>query len=289
MQYDAGPMPLLSPEVIQEFQENGFVVTHDILSTDELATYGDAVDRVVAQRTALDSRPLSAKSEYEQSFLQCMRLWETDLEVRRLTFHLELAQAASELLGVPAVRLWQDQALYKEPGGRVTDPHQDTPFWPIGDTPLISAWIPFDDSTLVNGAMSYVPGSHLLGRLKVVNLMRSTEPYDILRDPSLEGRKPVAVESAAGSVQWHHGLTVHQAAPNRSDRTRRVFTVVYIASGCRRTHDWTCFPLDRDNIAVGDLIEGAGMPVAWPRESGTLPEPPTARGCETGPQVTVER
>ena len=34
-------------------------------------------------------------------------------------------EMASDLLRPKAVRIWHDQALYKEPGGCVTDPHQD--------------------------------------------------------------------------------------------------------------------------------------------------------------------
>ena len=138
-----------------------------------------------------------------------MRLWETDPEVAPLTFHPVLAQAAAELLGVDRVRLWQDQALYKEPGGRITDAHQDAPFWPIGDAPLVSAWIPLDGSTRENGALGYVPGSHTVGALKMVNLLQTTKAYDILSDPALGGQELVYVEAAKGTVVWHHGMTVH--------------------------------------------------------------------------------
>ncbi|NCF77122.1 MAG: hypothetical protein GWP45_08010, partial [Proteobacteria bacterium] len=41
-----------------------------------------------------------------------------------------LAGIAAQLLGIESVRLWQDQALYKEAGGRETTPHQDETFWP---------------------------------------------------------------------------------------------------------------------------------------------------------------
>lgn len=283
---DSAAMAVLAPQLVEEFQARGFVVTPDLLSAEELARYGAAVDAAVAQRTEGDRRAVAEKGIYEQSFIQCMRLWETDAEVRPLTFHPALAEAATELLGVPAVRLWQDQALYKEPGGRITDPHQDATFWPIGAAPLVSAWIPFDGSTIEDGATAYVPGSHKAGRLRPVNLLHTTEVYDILSDPALEGAEPVFVEAPAGSVVWHHGLTVHQAAPNRSDRTRRVFTIVYIADGYPRAQAWDVFPLERDGVAVGEPMQGPGMPIAWPR-SGELPEPPARLGEPTGPQVEV--
>jgi ectoine hydroxylase-related dioxygenase (phytanoyl-CoA dioxygenase family) len=280
-------VPVLPKDLISGFARDGYVLTPDILTTAELAEFGLAVDNAVAGRTVDDHRSLADKGLYEQSFVQCMRLWETNPDVAPLTFHPALAEAASELLGVESVRLWQDQALYKEAGGRETDPHQDATFWPIGNTPLVSAWIPLAGSTIESGTMGYVPGSHKAGRLDPVDLTHTTEPYDILSDPALGGVGPTFVEAAAGSVLWHHGLTVHQAMPNISESTRRVFTVVFIADGYPREESWPVFPLDRDQVAVGERMGGPGMPIAWPREPGDLPPVPAVQGEPTGPQFQV--
>ncbi len=280
-------MAVLDTDQVTRFRADGYLRTDDLLDRQDVERYGAAVDRAVAARTAGDDRELTDKTPYEQSFTQCMRLWETDPDVRPLTFDRRLAQAAAELLGVDAVRLWQDQALYKEPGGRPTDPHQDAPFWPIGDAPLVSAWIPLAPSTEANGAMGYVPGSHTLGKLRTVNLTTPDEAHDILADPALEGRQPVVVEAPVGSVIWHHGFTVHGAGPNTTTETRRAFTIVYLADGHRRTKSWANFPLDRAGVAVGDLMEGDGLPLAWPRTDAEPPSPPTGRGEPTGPQQVV--
>lgn len=280
-------MPVLEPDLVERFARDGYLVT-DLLSSDEVDRYAAAIDRAVEARTAGDRRALADKSTYEQSFVQCMRLWETDPDIAPLTFHPRLARAATELLGVERVRLWQDQALYKEPGGRITDPHQDAPFWPIGDAPLISAWIPLDGSTVDGGAVGYVPGSHRVGALKVVDLLHTTEPYDVLSDPALEGAELRYVEAPKGSVVWHHGMTVHGALPNRSDRVRRAFTIVYLADGHRRAKPWPNFPLDRAGVAVGEPMAGEGLPLAWPRPvDEPIPEPSSRLGEPTGPQVSV--
>ncbi len=274
----------LDPALIEEFDEKGFVVTGNVFEDGTLSAFATAVDAEVARRTAHDQRSVDDKSLYEQSFVQCMRLWETSPAVVPLTCHPGLAGIAAQLLHVDSVRLWQDQALYKEAGGRETTPHQDQTFWPIGRAPLVSAWIPFDDVTVANGAMAYVPGSHKAGRLKVVDITHSTDPYDILRDPALEGATPQWVNVRAGSVVWHHGLTVHLAAANRSAATRRVFTTVYIDAQATRVREWPAFPLDRDGVAVGATIQGPGMPVLWPPASG-YPTPPRDIGGATGPQM----
>lgn len=270
-------------ELIRDYRRDGFVVTPNVLDAAALDRFGKAVDEEITRRTVNDERAVTEKSTYEQSFIQCMRLWETSPAVAPLTLAPALAGIATQLMGVDGVTLWQDQALYKEAGGRETTPHQDQTFWPLGTQPLISAWIPFDDVTLNDGAMAYVPGSHRHGRLKVVDITHTTDPYDILNDPAIAGVEPRFVEVEAGSVIWHGGLTVHMAAANRSDRTRRVFTVVYLDANARRTRSWPVYPLDRDGIKEGELIQGPGMPRLWPAPMEP-PEPPEDPANETGPQ-----
>ncbi len=177
----------LAPQLVEDFRRDGFVVVPGLLSADERRLYGSAVDEAVASRSKHDTRALAEKSRYEQSFIQCQSLWEDCPDVRPLTFHPRLAETAARLLGVDAVRLWHDQALYKEPGGRDTDPHQDHPYWPIVETNTITAWIPFDGSTLESGAMGYLPGSHRLGVREFVNIFAKTGGGD---DPLARGSWP---------------------------------------------------------------------------------------------------
>lgn len=274
---------LVDLDVLAAFERDGFVVTPDALSATELDRFGPLVDAEVARRTAHDVRDVKDKSTYEQSFIQCMRLWETEARLKPLSCHHGLAGIATQLLGVNGVRMWQDQALYKESGGRETTPHQDQTFWPLGEEPLLSAWIPFDDIKIDNGAMAYVPGSHKAGRLRVVDITHTTEPYEILKDPALGGAQPQWVEVKAGSVVWHHGMTVHMAAANTSGLTRRVFTVVYIGDEARRVRQWPVFPLDRAGVKVGEVARGPGMPRLWP-PGEDWPATPEQIGGTTGPQ-----
>jgi len=264
----------LSQQLVEEFRRDGFVVVPDLLDATELEHYATAVDLAVAQRTSNDTRIFAEKSRYEQSFIQCQNLWEDSPDVRRLTFHPRIAETAGRLLGVDAVRLWHDQALYKEPGGRETDPHQDDPYWPIVETDTITAWIPFDGSTLSSGAMGYLPGSHRLGVREFVNIFFG-EPDNPLGRSELAGINPVWVEVPPGSVAFHHGLTFHLAKPNTTGTVRRVHTVIYFADGSTRGVGRFPHPsVERAAIPVGGAIASDVTPIAWPRPDGALPEPP---------------
>ena len=264
---------MVTPSLIDAFRRDGFAVVPDLLDPAELEMYGAAVDAAVAARTRHDRRRLEEKTPYEQSFQQCINLWEDHPGVRPLTFHPRVSEAAAELLGAAALRVWHDQALYKEAGGRPTDAHQDQGYWPIEEADTVTAWIPFDGSTLENGAMGYVPGSHTFGVRKFVNIFIGTGE-DLIAAPEARGVAPVFVEVPRGGVAFHHGLTFHLAMPNRSRRTRRVHTVIYFRDGCRRGSLFPHPAVDRAGIGVGDVIASDVTPIAWPRLAGDLPPAP---------------
>ena len=264
----------LDPALVAAFERDGFVVVPDLLDAAERDRYGRAVDAAVARRRSGDTRPLADRSRYEQSFVQCINLWEDGPDVRPLTFHPAIARTAAALLRVDAVRLWHDQALYKESGGRETDPHQDQPYWPIAETATVTAWVPLDGATLSSGCLGYVAGSHRAGVRKFVDIFRG-EPEDLLADPALGGGEVDYREVRRGAVAFHHGLTAHCAMPNRTAQTRRVHTMIYFADGCTRGNDQRHFAVDRPGIALGERIASDVTPIAHPADS--LPPPPADR------------
>lgn len=268
-----GTSAAVSDELVAAFQRDGFVVVPGLLTPTELDEFAPIVEAAVEHRQSFDSRTLEEKSRYEQSFQQCINLWEDTPAIRPLTFHPRIAEAAATLLGVDAIRLWHDQALFKEAGGRETDAHQDQPYWPIAETTTVTAWIPFDGSTLANGAMGYVPGSHQVGLRKFINIFFG-EPDDLLAEPELAGAEPEFVEVPRGSIAFHHGLTAHLARPNSTDQVRRVHTMIYFADGCTRGAMHSHFSVDRPGIEPGEVIDSTLTPIVWPRKEGDLPGDP---------------
>jgi ectoine hydroxylase-related dioxygenase (phytanoyl-CoA dioxygenase family) len=264
----------VSEELIERFERDGFVVVQGLLTEGEVEAFGRAVDAAVADRSRNDKRALHERSPYEQSFRQCINLWEDHRDVLPLTFHPQISEAAAMLARAAALRLWHDQALYKEAGGRYTEPHQDQPYWPMDEINTLTAWIPFDGSTRENGCMGYVPGSHRVGLRRFINIFTADEQVKILADSRIQGVPPVYVEVPRGSVAFHHGLTVHMAGPNKSGRTRRVHTMIYFRDGATRTKPYVHPSVDRPGIKVGEAIASELTPIVWPRAIGDWPKPP---------------
>lgn len=263
-------------DLIERFRRDGYVRVPGLLDAAEVERFAPLVDEAVRARRAHDPRTLAEKSRYEQSFLQCINLWEDFPALRALTFHPRVCETAARLLGVERIRLWHDQALYKEPGGRETDAHQDQPYWPIEETDTVTAWIPLVDVDEALGCMGYVPGSHAVGLRRFVNIFFG-EAERVLERPELGGAEPVFVPARRGDVLFHHGLTVHLAHANRSPHMRRVHTAIFFRDGSTRAQAGVHQSVDRQGIRPGQAIAGDATPIAWPRAAGDLPPTPTSR------------
>ena len=261
---------MMASAAAEAFRRDGYYHAKGLVDPDEIARYGEAVDRAVAIRTRDDGRPLEDRTPFEQSFTMCQYLWEDFPEVGALTFHPAVAGMAAKLLSAPAVRLWHDQALYKEAHARETEMHQDHPYWPIAEYDAITAWIPLVEIDEAMGCMGYVPGSHL-GEVEFIDVFRTPG-----QGQEFEARQTVPpryVPCKPGDVIYHHGRTIHRAMPNTTDRVRRVHTAIYFRDGCTRANDRPHPSLDRCGIAVGAKIDSPATPIAWPLPGGRLPTP----------------
>lgn len=268
--------------LVRDFRRDGFVHAPAVLTPAEVARYRAAVDHAVETRKRNDPRKLDEKTPYEQSFIQCEYLWEDFPEVRALAFEPKVAGLAAALLGADGVRMWHDQALYKEPGGRETDAHQDHAYWPIAELDAITAWMPLVDVDETIGCMGYVPGTQA-GDCEYIDIFRAPGSGKALEEKYADN-PPRFVPAKAGDVIFHQARTVHMARANRSDRMRRVYTCIYFRDGCTRSATPKGHPsVDRDRIEIGAVIAGGATPLAWPLKRGRLPEPapwPEIRGAQ---------
>ena len=243
----------------------GFIVIRDVFESSEIEFYREVVKEAIKERKQFDERALEDKSEYEKSFTQCQNLWEDYIDIRKLTFDQRICKIASELLDVDAIRLWHDQALVKESGGRETDPHHDQPYWPIKEAKTITAWIPLCDVDETNGQLGFYPGSHKLADKKFIDIFSGkVNEKEFLETSNLKSDEISYQELKAGDVSFHHGLTFHRAKPNLSNKDRIVHTAIFFADGSTRGDDKFHFSVDRPEIKVGQKIESDVTPLAYP-------------------------
>ena len=214
----------LTPEQKQCYRENGYVHLKAVLSPAVLQDYRAEIAAQVERRTT-QARPLAERDTYGRAFLQVMNLWRESALVRRLVESRRLARIAAELMGCGGVRLYHDQALFKEPHGGLTPWHADQYYWPLASDLSTTAWIPLVDVPLEMGPLAFCPKSHRFrdGR----DLAIGDESEETLKK-RLASHGLVEEPFALGDVSFHAGWTFHRAGENRSARMREVFTVIYM-------------------------------------------------------------
>jgi len=176
---------------------------------------------------------MSERDTYGRAFLQIMNLWENDEECKRFVFAKRFAKLAADLMGVEGVRLYHDQALFKEPGGGHTPWHQDQYYWPLDTNNTITMWMPLVDATAEMGTMTFASRSHTEGFLGHLEISDESEAkfqqFVADRGYPLSACGPMK----AGDVTFHSGWTLHSAPGNATETTREAMTIIYFADGAR--------------------------------------------------------
>lgn len=216
----------VSQSAIAFYQQNGYVKLKHVLSPAILDYYGDIITDLVFRLNTL-IKPMEERTTYERAFLQIMNLWLEDEEAKEFVFSKRLAKIAADLMGVEGVRLYHDQALYKEPSGGITPWHADQFYWPLASPKTVTVWIPLQDTPMEMGPLAFAEGSQHaeIGR----DIEISDESEQLLADELQKQNFPVNdTPFELGEVSYHAGWTFHRAGPNTSDRPRKVMTMIYM-------------------------------------------------------------
>jgi len=217
----------LSEDQIKGFADDGFVKIEKVVGSEFLQQIKKIIQSSVLIRKGKDKRELKDKSQYEQSLLQCGYLCWDFSAVKDFVFAKRFASIASDLLKADHVRLWHDQALFKEPGGRMTDAHQDCSYWPIAEPQFtLTMWLALTDVPVEKGSLYFYPHT---------NDPKLKEYVDIFKNPHqpklLKETEKVFVPLKAGDATFHSGLTFHGAGNNQTKGMREAMTIIYIKDG----------------------------------------------------------
>lgn len=217
---------LVTAEQVSHFAADGFIRLPDVLSPETVAAFEPEITQKVLD---LNRRRgvASSTTTFECAFLQVMNLWRYSELVRELVHCPRLARLATELMGVNGVRLYHDQALYKQPGGGITPWHADQYYWPFDSDRTCTIWLPLQDTPLEMGPLSFAVGSHRIEVGRDLPISDASERH--IQATLASHDVPVVQEPyELGSASFHLGWTFHRAAPNHTPTPRRVMTIIYI-------------------------------------------------------------
>ena len=249
----------LTREQVEGYRENGFIVIEDFLSAQELETWRNAVEEAVAERgrlRILGREPISDdETYYNNVFVQRVNLWQDNEKMRKLIVDRRLGKMAAELAGVEGMRIWHDQALNKQPWANPTGWHLDNPYWSYYSRQTLSIWVALDDSTLENGCLYFLPGSHKTASFDSVGIGENIG--DIFRVyPEWATIEAVPAPMKAGSCSFHNGLLAHAAGPNMTPGWRRAMTCGYMPDGCTFNGKRNILRTEQmARLNIGDLLD----------------------------------
>lgn len=258
----------LTPDQIERYRDQGYIKLKNVLSPAVIDFYGREIACLV-QELNRQTKPMEERTTYEKAFLQVVNLWTKSEVVQQFCFSKRLARIAAELMGVDGVRMYHDQALYKEPGGGITPWHADQYYWPVDSNNTTTVWIPLQETPLEMGPLSFCVGSQHFeaGR----QLAISDESERKLRQSFETQNYPVDnTPFDLGEVSYHMGWTFHRAGGNASDHPRAVMTVIYMEDGLRLIEPKTSnHRADREafmpETSVGEVVDGPLTPLLWRR------------------------
>lgn len=217
---------------IEEFRENGHTITRGLLSPEEVSLYHSVISSA-ALKFNTEKRKMEERDTYGKAFLQIMNLWRHDENVKKFVLSKRLGRVAADLLGVKNVRIYHDQALFKEPGGGPTPWHQDQYYWPIDTDKTVTMWMPLVDIEVDMGMLTFASGSQKKGSIFNYEISDKSEDefHKYVRENNFEISRAKTMK--AGDATWHTGFTIHNAPGNNSPIMREVFTIIYLADDAK--------------------------------------------------------
>ncbi len=217
---------LLTQDQLDFYQKNQFIKLKEVLNPETMQFFNALISRQVEEMNTVQTA-LEERTTYGKAFLQLFNLWCENTVIKELVFSKRIAKIAADLMQVDGVRLYHDQALFKEGGGGITPWHADQFYWPLATDKTVTAWIPLQATPLEMGPLEFSAGSHIIveGR----ELAISDESEAILQKKlRVTDFKHVIEPFDVGEISFHSGWIFHRAGANVTDEMRKVMTIIYM-------------------------------------------------------------
>ncbi|XP_065834581.1 uncharacterized protein [Oscarella lobularis] len=240
--------PAVGSEIVQKYRDDGYAIVRNVVGGQLLEEMKLHVDWIMAKY------PQFPPEHLHHPILRGDPFW------MRLCCDERLVDIATTFVG-PHVALFASHYFCKMPrtGKRVLW-HQDGSYWPLEPMKVISLWLAVDESTVGNGCLRVVRGSHkeVLKKLEPNgeedNVLGSMTHVEVKEDDV------VNIELNPGDVEIHDPCIVHGSEANTSDRRRCGLTIRYIASDTK--------VMDSDHpvyMIRGEESAGVNRYRSWPR------------------------
>ena len=222
-------------QIVEHYDSHGYALVEGLLSPDEVTALKAATDRISAEAMGIGSE--TSVFDFEEGHTpEAPRIQRIKKPHRVDPFYNAMARHPAILAVIRRiigenVRLSHSKINMK--AARLGSPlewHQDWAFAPHTTMATCVASVMMDDADIENGAMQALRGSHSGPLLEhhdddnyfVGAIAPGTSGMDVSAAAPFEG--------PAGTVAFHHPLTIHGSGANVSGRERRILFLEYAAA-----------------------------------------------------------
>ena len=207
---------------IEQFRSQGYLGPYSLCSVDEMNQTAEQIEQL------LNTDPPDHKNRVHNRHLDHQL-------IHQLSTDPQIVNRMACLYGHDLL-LWRTNFFVKESGAKEIPWHQDFNYWPLEPPIIVSAWIAIDPSTVENGCLQIIPGSHR----RVIPHVESTPEVQFNRmgDPDyIDLGDIVTLEMEPGEFILFYERTLHQSDPNHSN-TRRIGLAVRVIIPIVKVLDW---------------------------------------------------
>lgn len=251
---------MLSPQQVEHYHREGYVVQPGFLSRDEVAAFHAEMAAITAGSTLAhhDKTRLEMEPKQAPDGTRVRRLYEPCTYYDRFRAFSEsdtLLDCVEQLLG-PNLLFHYSKINMKPPGiGSPVEWHQDLSYYPLTNRDSVSILFYLDDAAVENGCLQVIPCHHHgpLFTHSTNGFFRGkvTEPVNATQAVPLEGK--------AGAVIFMHCMTPHASITNTSDKSRRTLILSYRAADAYPIYCGEMTHLVETHVR---LVRGQRAPVA---------------------------
>ena len=231
------PRPLDSGQV-QSFVDDGYLVVPDLMEEAELDELKRDLLDVARGRYECDNiepaDPSMSDGEVLESILCIHQPHFVSPVIENYVRHPGICGILGQITAAHlpfwdgSVKCMQSMYFVKPPNFQGQAWHQDEIYIPTRDRSLIGAWIAVDDSTVENGCLYVIPGSHRPGYLYPQRPHENPDEFDSAPESyGFDESAEVPVEVQAGTVVFFNGYLLHRSYKNRGGAYRRVLVNHY--------------------------------------------------------------
>lgn len=214
---------MMTDAQLTQYKQDGYTVCERLLPDSDLEAMTAHIDRYVAEQSRT-RRPEHLDKPHID-------------DPRFLDFcaHPAILDVVEQIIG-PNIVLFASQIICKAKGDGLAVPwHQDAVFWPLEPPEVTTLWLAIDDSTIENGCLRVIPGTHSGGPIEHVPAEnpRTKVLHMGLPPEAVDESRAVDVLLSRGECSFHAPHLIHGSAPNTSSKRRCGYTMRFMPPSTR--------------------------------------------------------